>query len=164
MPPRRPRLPGEINGELTDLRRRDSGDAGDSFRRIAGDESAQLVDVLAVALNGFRIETHGTIDLMQQRRQQVGVAVRPDLEHLPGNAGRFDLSRVDVKDSGPALLRFLQVLHGVRNRYEGHVAHRRVLADDENEVAVIDVWYRVHGPGAEHGLAAGELVGAVLGA
>ena len=50
----------------------------------------------------------------------------------------------------------------MRDGHEGHVAYCRVLADDEDEVAVVDVRQRVQRAGAEHGFAAGELVGAVL--
>jgi hypothetical protein len=107
------------------------------------------------------VELPGGVQLVQQRGHEVEVGVGLDLDHL-AHRGRFDAPRVHEADGGAALLGRAQLAHRVGRGHEAHVRDLRVLSEDERVVRVLEVRHGVQRAGAEHGLAAGKLVGAVL--
>ena len=161
----RARRLGELAGEGADALGRDPGHARRALGRVAVHERAQALHVLAVARDRLLVEAAQRVDLGQQRREQVHVGVGSDRQPLAGaRRHRLDPARVHEHDPRAPRTGVAQHLHRVRDRDEAHVADARVGAQAQEEVGVREVRDGMDRARAEHRLAAGELVGAVLGA
>ena len=77
----------KVARHLADGRGVDADDRGDHVGRVAGDEAAQFVDVLAVLVDA-PVESDRHVDLVDQRGEQEDVGVGKDLQGLAGLARR----------------------------------------------------------------------------
>jgi hypothetical protein len=111
------------------------------------------------------VEAACRVDLAEQRGEQVDVGVGADRKPLAGaGRDRLDAARVHEIEFRAAALRLAQPLHRVGHREERAVRDARIGAEHEQEPGVVEIRDRVDRAGAKHRFAAGELVGAVLGA
>ena len=142
---------GDLVGESTDAFGRQAGAPGDALRRErrqSGDQLALPAEDLLVERGRSPAGDHGG----DQRGQERGVPTRTDSEVLVRHRGGPGAGGVDHDDAPAPLLDRLQP--PTRCGDTGGVGHERVGAEQDEQLAPVDVGHRDREgrgvPGAEH--------------